>query len=53
MLYTVNTAATLTRGDLVVAGDALYVYLGTKDTPMQEPSGTLFVKVPSGLYSLK
>lgn len=53
VLYTVNTAATLTRGDLVVAGDALYVYLGTKDTPMQEPSGTLFVKVPSGLYSLK
>ncbi len=53
VLYTVNTAATLTRGDLVVAGDALYVYLGTKDTPMKEPSGTLFVKVPSGLYSLK
>lgn len=53
VLYTVNTAATLTRGDLVVAGDALYVYLGTKETPMQEPSGTLFVKVPSGLYSLK
>ena len=53
VLYTANTAATLTRGDLVVAGDALYVYLGTKDTPMQEPSGTLFVKVPSGLYSLK
>lgn len=53
VLYTVNTAATLTRGDLVVAGDALYVYLGTKETPMQEPSGTLFVKVPSRLYSLK
>ena len=53
VLYTVNTAATLTRGDLVVAGDALYVYLGTKEIPMQEPSGTLFVKVPSGLYSLK
>ena len=53
VLYTVNTAATLTRGDLVVAGDALYVYLGTKETPMREPSGTLFVKVPSGLYSLK
>lgn len=53
VLYTVNTAATLTRGDLVVAEDALYVYLGTKETPMREPSGTLFVKVPSGLYSLK
>lgn len=53
VLYTANTAATLTRGDLIVAGDTLYVYLGTKDIPMQEPSGSLFVKVPGELYSLK